>query len=225
MDIELTKTRLDNVFIFVARGSKRLATKALVAGAQGEKTITIGNNEYRIWDPYHSKLAAIILKGSPISIRKDSTVLYLGAANGTTVSFVSDIVSEGTVFAVEFSPRAMHDLVRVSGPRMNLIPILADAKHPDSYKNMVPIVDIIYQDIAQREQALIAIKNALLFLKKGGFIILMLKSKSIDSAKKRDEVIDSEVKKLRNVFNIEKTIDLEPFHSDHTAIIARRDEP
>ncbi len=226
MDIKLTKTRLDNVFIFVAQdGSKRLATKALVAGAQGEKTITIGNNEYRIWDAYHSKLAAIILKGSPISIKKDFTVLYLGAANGTTVSFVSDIVSEGTVFAVEFSPRAMHDLVRVSGPRMNLIPILADAKRPDSYKNMVPIVDIIYQDIAQREQALIAIKNALLFLKKGGFMILMIKSRSIDSVKKRDEVIDSEVKKLRNVFNIEKAIDLEPFHSDHTAIIARRDKP
>jgi fibrillarin-like pre-rRNA processing protein len=226
MDIKLIKTRLDNVFIFAARdGSKRLATKDLVPGAQGEKTITIGNNEYRIWDPYHSKLAAIILKGSPISIKKDSTVLYLGAANGTTVSFVSDIVSEGTVFAVEFSPRAMHDLVRVSGPRMNLIPILADARHPDSYKNMVPIVDLIYQDIAQREQALIAIKNAFLFLKKGGFMILMIKSRSIDSAKKRGEVIGSEVKRLGNVFNIEKTIDLEPFHSDHTAIIARRDEP
>ncbi|VVB88530.1 Fibrillarin-like rRNA/tRNA 2'-O-methyltransferase [uncultured archaeon] len=223
MDIELTKTRMDNVFIFVAQDvSKRLATKALVPGAQGEKMITIGNNEYRIWDPYHSKLAAIILKGSSISIKKNSTVLYLGAANGTTVSFVSDIVSEGTVFAVEFSPRTMHDLVRVSGPRMNLIPILADAKQPGSYKNMVPEVDFIYQDVAQREQALIAMKNAKMFLKKDGFLILMIKSRSIDSVKKTGEVIDSEVKKLGEFFSVKQVISLEPFHSDHTAVLAQK---
>jgi fibrillarin-like pre-rRNA processing protein len=223
MDIELTKTRLDNVFIFAAQdGSRRLATKALVPGAESEKTVTIGNNEYRIWDPYHSKLAAIILKGSPISIKKDSTVLYLGAANGTTVSFVSDIVSEGTVFAVEFSPRAMHDLVRISGPRMNLIPILADAKQPDSYKNMVYEVDFIYQDVAQREQALIAVKNTKMFLKKDGFLVLMIKSRSIDSVKKMGEVIDREVKKLGEIFNIKQVISLEPFHSDHMAVVAQK---
>ncbi len=223
MDIELTKTRLDNVFIFAAQdGSRRLATKTLVPGAESEKTITIGNNEYRIWDPYHSKLAAIILKGSPISIKKDSTVLYLGAANGTTVSFVSDIVSEGTVFAVEFSPRAMHDLIRVSGPRMNLIPILADAKQPDTYKNMVSEVDFIYQDVAQREQALIAVKNAKMFLKKDGFLVLMIKSRSIDSVKKTGEVIDREVKKLGEIFDIKQVINLEPFHSDHMAVIAQK---
>ena len=223
MDIELTKTRLDNVFTFVAQdGSKRLATKALVPGAQGEKTITIGSNEYRIWDPYHSKLAAIILKGFSISIKKDSTVLYLGAANGTTVSFVSDVISEGTVFAVEFSPRAMHDLVRVSGPRMNLIPILADAKQPGSYKNMVPEVDFIYQDVAQREQALIAVKNARMFLKKDGFLVLMIKSRSIDSVKKTGEVIDSEVKKLGELFKVKQVVSLEPFHSDHTAVVAQK---
>ncbi len=223
MDIELTKTRLDNVFTFVAQdGSKRLITKALVPGTQGEKTITIGSNEYRIWDPYHSKLAAIILKGSSISIKKDSTVLYLGAANGTTVSFVSDVVSEGTIFAVEFSPRAMHDLVRISGPRMNLIPILADAKQPGSYKNMVPEVDFIYQDVAQREQALIAVKNAKMFLKKDGFLVLMIKSRSIDSVKKTGEVIDSEVKKLGEFFNVKQVVSLEPFHSDHTAVVAQK---
>ncbi len=222
MDIELTKTRFDNVFTFVAQdGSKRLATKALVSGA-GEKTVTIGNNEYRIWDPYHSKLAAIILKGACISIKKDSTALYLGAANGTTVSFVSDIVSEGTVFAVEFSPRAMHDLVRVSGPRMNLIPILADAKQPDTYKNMIPEVDFIYQDVAQREQALIAMRNAKMFLKKDGFLVLMIKSRSIDSVKKTGKVIDSEIKNLGKIFDVEQVISLEPFHSDHTAVVAQK---
>ena len=152
-EIELIKTGLENVFTFIAHdGSKRLVTKALVPRIHNEKILTLSNEEYRIWDPYHSKLAALILKDVPIPIKKDSNVLYLGAANGTTVSHVSDIVSEGTVFAVEFSPRAMQDLIQISIPRMNLIPILADARHPNSYRNMVPEVDLIYQDVAQRER-------------------------------------------------------------------------
>ena len=109
---------------------------------------------------FRSKLAALVLKGSPISLKKNNNVLYLGAANGTTVSHVSDIVSDGTVFAVEFSPRAMKDLINVTTSRMNLVPILADAANPKSYQNMVPGVDVIYQDVAQKDQAMIAIRNA-----------------------------------------------------------------
>ena len=219
-EIELGETGLNNVFTFTAQdGTKRVVTKALVPGTLSEKNLKIGNEEYRIWDPYHSKLAALILKGVAIPLRKDSNVLYLGAANGTTVSHVSDIISEGTVFAVEFSPRAMQDLIRVCIPRMNLIPILADAMHPNSYKNMVPAVDFIYQDVAQREQARIAIRNAQLFLKKSGYLILMIKSRSIDSAGKTDEVVDKEVIRLEGLFSIQERVNLEPFHSDHAAVI------
>jgi len=221
-EIELVETGTDNVFTFIAHdGSKKLVTKNLVPG-DGERLLTIGNEEYRIWDPYRSKLAAIILKGSFNPIKKDSTVLYLGAANGTTVSHVSDIVSQGIVFAVEFSPRAMQDLIRVSTPRTNLVPILADAQHPEAYKNQVAEVDVIYQDVAQRDQAGIAIRNANLFLKKDGFLMLMVKCKSIDSIKKMGKVIDNELKKLGVSFDVEDVMDLEPFHSSHVAVIAIR---
>ncbi|MCZ7392059.1 MAG: fibrillarin-like rRNA/tRNA 2'-O-methyltransferase, partial [Candidatus Methanoperedens sp.] len=166
-DIKIIETGLDNAFILIEEGSKWLVTKNLTPGIQvyGEKLTCVANVEYRLWDPYRSKLAAMIMKCSSVSLKKDYSVLYLGAANGTTASHVSDIVSLGEVFAVEFSPRAMHDLIRVSIPRLNLIPILADALHPNSYKNMVGEVDFLYQDIAQREQARIAIRNAELFLK------------------------------------------------------------
>lgn len=218
----LKKIGLNNVFSFIAQdGSKRLVTKALVPGIHGDRTRTIGNEEYRIWDPYHSKLAALIIRGATIPLKKDFTVLYLGAANGTTVSYVSDIVSEGTVFAVEFSPRAMKDLIRISTPRMNLIPILADARYPESYKNMVTEVDMIYQDVAQREQAEIAIRNSEHFLKKGGYIVLLIKTRSIDSARKADEVNRNEVKKLDELFKVKELINLEPFHSDHCAVMAK----
>ncbi len=223
-EIKLIETGLNNVFILTAQnGSRRLVSKALVPLMKGEDAIKVGNTEYRIWDPYHSKLAALILKGVPVPIRKDSTILYLGAANGTTASHVSDIVTEGSVFAVEFSPRAMQDLIRICIPRMNLIPILADAQHPDEYRSMVPEVDMIYQDVAQREQAKIAIRNANMFLKKEGLLILIIKSRSIDSTKKVYEVIDGEIKRLGDFFKIKERINLEPFHSDHAAVIAEYD--
>ncbi len=211
-DPGLSETGLDNVFTFIAQdGSKRLATRSLV---QGE--------EFRIWDPYHSKLAALILKGSSVPIKKDSLILYLGAANGTTVGHVSDIASQGSIFAVEFSPRAMHDLIRVSVPRMNLVPILADARQPGSYKNMVSEVDLIYQDVAQRDQAGIAILNSHLFLKENGFLILMIKAMSIDSARKTNEIVNSEIKKLEDVFKVKEIVNLEPFHSYHVAVVGQK---
>ena len=220
MDARLIKTPSDNTFFLERESSKRLATKNLVPGSvYGEKLITIGQEEYRIWDPYRSKLSAIIFKGSTVSIKSSYSVLYLGAANGTTVSHVSDIVSEGTVFAIEFSERTMKDLIKISIKRANLVPILADVRHPESYKNMVPLVDIIYQDVAQRDQAEIAIRNAELFLKKDGLFILMIKSRSIDSTRQNYEVIDEEIKKLNGHFKIYELLDMEPFQSDHKAAI------
>jgi len=221
---DLIETGLDNSYIFISDGSKRLVTKNLVPGIRvyDEKLINIENQEYRTWDPFRSKLAALVLKGSPISLKKNNSVLYLGAANGTTVSHVSDIVSDGTVFAVEFSPRAMKDLINVSTSRMNLVPILADAKNPKSYQNMVPEVDVIYQDVAQKDQAMIAIGNARMFLKKEGFLILMIKARSIDSTGYPREVTDIEVKKLEGNFKVKEFMNLEPYHSDHFAVVAKK---
>ncbi len=224
--IDLINTRLDNSFIVISDGSKRLITKNLVPGIRvyDEKLINIEKEEYRIWDPFRSKLAALVLKGSTISLKKNNSVLYLGAANGTTVSHVSDIVSEGTVFAVEFSSRAMKDLINVSSSRMNLVPILADASNPKLYQNMVPQADVIYQDVAQKEQAEIAIRNARMFLKKEGILVLMIKARSIDSSKDPGDVTDMEVKKLGGNFKVHELVNLEPYHSDHFAVVAQKNE-
>lgn len=216
---ELIETGLDNVFLL--EGSKKLVTRNLVPG-KGERLLKIADEEYRIWDPYRSKLAAMVLKGSRLHIKKDFSVLYLGAASGTTASHVSDIVSQGIVFAVEFSPRAMQDLIRASMPRSNLVPILADARHPGSYKHMVTEVDLVYQDIAQREQARIALMNAEMFLKKDGILVLIIKSRSIDATKKTKEVVTSEVSKLEGIFKVRESINLEPFHHDHMAVVAQK---
>ncbi len=208
MKVELMETNLSNVYTI----GKKLLTKNLAP--ESEK------DEYRVWNPYTSKLAALIMKGCTIPLQKNYNVLYLGAANGTTASYVSDILSEGMVFAVEFSPRAMQDLIKVSIPRINLFPIFADARYPESYRNMVSEVDLIYQDIAQRDQADIAVRNARLFLRKEGYLILMIKSRSIDSTKKTREVVDDEIAKLSD-FNILRLVNLKPFHLDHIAVVAQ----
>ena len=221
---KIIATQFNNVYKFSSASSEQLSTKNLVYGIKvnDEKLLVISNEEFRIWDPYHSKLAAMILKGSSLSVREDSTFLYLGAANGTTVSHVSDMVENGLVYAVEISPRAMKDLIRVSIPRKNVVPILADAMNPGSYQNKVSEVDFLYQDIAQREQARIAIMNTGLFLKKDGILVLIIKAKSIDSIKKTKEVFETEIKKLEGIFKIWELFDLEPFHKDHMAVVAQK---
>lgn len=220
----LIETALNNAFILSCDRSRKLVTKNIVPGIKvnDEKLLTIANEEYRIWEPFRSKLAVMILKGSSLSVKNDSSFLYLGAANGTTVSHISDIVPDGMVFAVEISPRAMKDLIKVGIPRRNLIPILADAMDPGSYKNMVTEVDFLYQDIAQRDQAGIAIRNAQFFLKKNGILVLMIKAKSIDSIKKPKDLIGNEIEKLQDFFKVEELFNLEPFHSDHMAVVARK---
>jgi len=116
----------------------------------------------------------------------------------------------------------MKDLIRVSIPRKNIVPILADALDPGSYQNKVSEVDFLYQDIAQREQARIAIMNAELFLKKNGILVLIIKAKSIDSVKKTKEVFETEIKKIEGVFKLRQLFDLEPFHKDHMAVVAQK---
>ena len=108
-----------------------------------ERLITYRNQEFRSWNPYRSKMAAAILKGIEISIKPEDKILYLGAATGTTVSHFSDIVNEGIVFSIESSPIAMHELLKVSEKRPNIIPILEDAYHPDRYFSLLSKVDLI----------------------------------------------------------------------------------
>ena len=62
----------------------------------------------------------------------------MGAASGTTVSHVSDIVGkEGVVYAVEFSHRSGRDLVNMAKKRTNVVPIIADARKPLEYRILV----------------------------------------------------------------------------------------
>lgn len=229
MAIEVKPNKeIESVYwVYLEDGSKKLATKNLVPGRSvyRERLIQYRNTEYRVWDPFRSKLAASILKGlRTVPIKPGHKVLYLGAASGTTASHVSDIVNEqGYVYCVEFAPRVIRELLNnVCAHRSNMSPILEDARFPERYRNVVTgKVDDIYCDIAQPEQAKVLVENAKIFLKKRGGIMLAVKSQSIDVTKAPAEIYHQEAVILRkNGFEIDDTVELEPYEKAHAMIVA-----
>lgn len=192
----------------------------------GEKRVAVEENgekkEYRVWNPFRSKLGAAIVSGvKNIWIRPGSKVLYLGAASGTTVSHVADIVGPtGLVYAVEFSHRVGRELIGVAKKRTNIIPIIEDARKPQNYRMLVGMIDTIFADVAQPDQARIVAINAHHFLKNGGHFVLSIKANCIDSTAPPEVVFAKEIEKLKQEkFRPAEQITLEPYERDHAVVV------
>ncbi|KAI8988098.1 Fibrillarin-domain-containing protein [Mycotypha africana] len=218
--------------IFVARGKEDLlVTKNLVPGeaVYGEKRISVDGPEgtkieYRVWNPFRSKLAAAVLGGiDHVHIAPGKKVLYLGAASGTSVSHVADVVGpEGAVYAVEFSHRPGRDLINMAKKRTNVVPIIEDARHPQKYRMLVPMVDVIFADVAQPDQARIIALNAHHFLKNEGHIVISIKASCIDSTVDAATVFAREVKKLQEErIKPQEQLTLEPYERDHAVVVGK----
>ena len=178
--------------------------------------------EYRVWNPFRSKLAAAILGGvDNIWIGPGDKVLYLGGASGTTVSHVSDVVGPtGQVYAVEFSHRSGRDLINVAKSRTNIIPIIEDARHPLKYRMLIGMVDTIFADVAQPDQARIVAINAHQFLRNGGHFVISIKANCIDSTIPAEAVFSSEIEKLKkDQLKPKEQLTLEPYERDHAVVI------
>lgn len=216
-----------NRLIWFEDGSKRPATMNLVEGERvyGERLVNVEGEEYRVWNPYRSKLAASLLNGlRHMPIREGSKVLYLGASTGTTASHISDLVGEGgVIYAVEVSSRVMREFIeRVAKRRANVIPILEDARKPRNYPSVYSKVNVVYCDVAQADQTEIAIENSKIYLRRHGYLMLVVKARSIDVTKRPERVFEEEVKKLRrSSFEVVQVVPLEPYDRDHVLILAR----
>lgn len=226
--------------IYVVKGKDdALATKNMVVGESvyGEKRVQVevggglAENgvagvkekiEYRFWSPFRSKLAAAIVGGiDKCWIVPGCKVLYLGAASGTTVSHVSDVVGpSGVVYAVEFSPRSGRDLVNLAKKRTNIVPIIEDARHPAKYRMLVGMVDVVFADVAQPDQARIVGINAQFYLRTGGHYMISIKANCIDSTAPAEAVFASEVDKLRALsLKPMEQLSLEPYERDHCVVV------
>ncbi|KAH7819088.1 putative rRNA 2'-O-methyltransferase fibrillarin 2 [Monocercomonoides exilis] len=218
--------------VYIAHSKEdSLATRSMLPGESvyGEKRISVddetaasGKTEYRIWNPYRSKLGAAVIGGiGNIHIQPGCKLLYLGAASGTTVSHCSDIVGPtGVVYAVEFSQRVGRDLLGLAQKRANIVPIIEDARYPQRYRMLVPMVDVIFADVAQPDQARIVEINAKYFLKNGGHYVISIKASCIDSvspapavfAKERSTLAEAGLKPLEQ-------LTLEPYERDHAVVV------
>ena len=214
-----------NIFWFQIDGEKKLATENLIPKNQvyNEKLVKIKGTEYRIWNPFRSKLAATIMNGlRDFPFMQKSSVLYLGVSTGTTISHISDIVGQnGIIFGVEHTSRVARDFLdRVASHRKNIIPIIQDARKPQEYFSVFKKVDVAYVDIAQPDQTDIAIDNCKMYLKTNGYLFLVIKTRSIDGTKDPKKVISNGIKKLEPLFEIKQIINLQPYDKDHAIVIA-----
>jgi fibrillarin-like pre-rRNA processing protein len=212
---EIYRLRLD--------GGTLLVTRNMTPGRTyyGEPTYQVGGVEYRSWNPTRSKLAAAIMKGiGCMPVKPGAMVLYLGAASGTSVSHVSDVLGEaGHVWGLDFAPRALRDLIdKVARYRSNVSPILGDANRPMEYSSLVPAV---FADVAQPNQAEIVVKNASIFLRRGGWVMLSIKSRSIDVKQRPSDVYDAQVEVLEGGgLKVRELIELDPYEKDHAMALA-----
>jgi len=215
--------KLNKLFDGVYRINGKLATQNMCSGKSvyGEQLLQKGNNEYRLWDLFRSKLAAAIKKGLKMfPIKTGSYVLYLGASTGTTVSHVSDIVGiNGFITAVEISPMCMPPLIHLAEQRGNIAPFIGDANHPETYE--IPKVDLIYQDIAQRNQVSILLKNIKTHLKNTGYYMFCVKSQSIDVTKRPQQVYKEVLAQLSKTTKVIQTIQLDPYDKHHMFIFGK----
>ena len=214
-----------NIFWFQIDGEKKLATENLIPKNQvyNEKLVKIKGTEYRIWNPFRSKLAATIMNGlRDFPFMQKSSVLYLGVSTGTTISHISDIVGQnGIIFGVEHTSRVARDFLdRVASHRKNIIPIIQDARKPQEYFSVFKKVDVAYVDIAQPDQTDIAIDNCKMYLKSSGYLFLVIKTRSIDVTKDPKKLISNEIKKLEPLIEIKQIINLQPYDKDHAIVIA-----
>jgi len=199
---------------------KRMIEKSLIR-KRGRRlyTLSLEDGRERVWDPSHSKLAALMLKRGAMPFPGVKRVLYLGGGHGTTVSHISDIIPEGRIFVVEFG-LSISEIIRLSYRRRNIIPIMEDAARPENYALALRErpVDMIYQDVAQRNQLEIFEKN-LPFLRNGGKFIFMLKVRSVEQARERVEIAEETLEGLHNISGlvVNGMTDLLPYQREHYA--------
>lgn len=207
----------------IIRIGRDFATQNLVPGQSvyGERLKKRKGKEFRMWDAKRSKIAAAMQKGMKINFNPRWKILYLGVASGTTASHLSDIIREGMLFGVDPAPRVLREFLLLSETRSNLVPLFKDANRPQSYRDIVPDVDFLYQDVAQPNQAQILMKNAEMYLKKGGMAFVAVKSRSIDVTANPKKIFDQFKRDLKG-FDIIAEKRLEPFEKDHLALLLRK---
>ena len=203
----------------------------------GESLKRFEGTEYRRWDPNRSKLGAGLMRTkydkSNLLPKKGSTVLYLGAGHGSSISHLYDHlcgqnnIHGGRIVAVDLASRCLRDLTHLAKTRPGLVPVLGDARKHSAWGVLVPRrVDWLFQDVAQSGQVDIFIAACKRFLNLDGIGLLSLKAASERWTGEDEQHLFSSVeeKLSENGFEIEESIELTGYEDNHVLFVARRIE-
>ena len=203
----------------------------------GESLKRFEGTEYRRWDPNRSKLGAGLMRTknekSRLLPEKGSTVLYLGAGHGTSISHLYDHLCGqnnlhgGRIVAVDLASRCLRDLTHLAKTRPGLVPVLGDARKYSAWGVLVPRrVDWLFQDVAQSGQVDIFISACKRFLNIDGIGLLSLKAASERWTGEDEQHLFKSVeeKLFENGFEIEESIELTGYEDNHVLFVARRVE-
>ena len=201
---------------------------------RGESLRKFRGVEHRRWDPNRSKLGAGLLRtrNDPSLLLPDagSTILYLGAGHGTTISHLHDHLCGaknrfgGRLVAVDLAPRCLRDLTYLAEHRTGLVPVLGDARKFDAWGVLIPSrVDWLFQDVAQAGQVEIFLSAVRRFLSKDGIGLLSLKAASERHNEGGDEDIFAEaIAQLSSEVELLEHINLTGFEDQHALFVIRR---
>ena len=221
----------------IRREGRSLWTRNAVRGVsvRGERRKTDARIEWRFWDPSRSKVAAALLRTandpSQLLPETGSTCLYLGASFGSTVSYIHDQVCGagnhhgGQVVAVEIAPRAMRDLSELASIRPGLVPVLGDARQPQT---VAPYIrgkaDWMHQDLSIADQAETFVRMAGAFLRPGGTGLLSLKAASERSSDGDDDSRFAKAARILRESNLDviERINLKGLEEQHLVFHVRK---
>ena len=186
-----------------------------------ERIVKKNKNEYKIWMPYKSKLAAAIYNGLEIfPIKKDSILLYLGSEIESTASFLSDIVGEnGLIYCIQEKDQSeIRNMKELADKRTNVIPLIYEIRHPKEYSSLeAKTVDIIYADIKDKNLLEILLENCKIYLRKKGFLIFVIPTSDLIELDNGNNNLGRKI----NGLEIIQIINLNSYHKKHSIIIAR----
>ena len=201
---------------------------------RGESLRKFRGVEHRRWDPNRSKLGAGLLRtrNDPTLLLPDagSTVLYLGAGHGTTISHLHDHLCGaknrfgGRLVAVDLAPRCLRDLTYLAEHRPGLVPVLGDARKFDAWGVLIPSrVDWLFQDVAQAGQVEIFLSAVRRFLSQDGIGLLSLKAASERHNDGGDEdIFAAAIAQLSSEVELLEHINLTGFEDQHALFVVRR---
>ncbi|KAL1806043.1 rRNA 2'-O-methyltransferase fibrillarin 1-like isoform X1 [Daucus carota subsp. sativus] len=189
--IKVVPFRFEGVFKTKGKDNM-LCTKNLVPGEAlyGEELMRVQNEgditevEYRVWNPFRSKLSAAIMYGvTNIWIKPGSRVLYLGNVCGLTVSNLSDLVgSDGMVYVVGY----IDDVVGMAGTRPNVVTIIEKFWNHGNYRMLVSTVDVIFAEYDRHldeyvAETLFMVNNVRFYLRAGGHYMISTRANNLNS--------------------------------------------